>query len=326
MRLPTAKTWRTIAAATLWALIVLGTAWTAVRLFGLERGYPLVPLIAYTPYVPVVAAIALIAALLLRFRLAAALCAAIAVTLAILVVPRALSGQGPDDPPSGPHLTVMTSNLRYGNADPEALVGLVRDQDVDLLSVQELTSRAVRGLRRAGLDDLLPEQALAPGATASGSGLYSRYPLRAPDLTTTGSVGFAWPTANLDVPGAPAIEVMVVHTPPPKGSSQVDGWFADFDALPVANPQGAIRLLAGDFNATLDHAPLRDLINTGYVDAADAAGAGLSPTWPSNRIFPPVTIDHVLVDERVWVADVSVHDLPRTDHRAVVAELVVPPA
>jgi hypothetical protein len=32
----------------------------------------------------------------------------------------------------------------------------------------------------------------------------------------------------------------------------------------------------------------------------------------------------VLVDRRIGVRDVQVHDIPRTDHRAVVASLVVP--
>ena len=39
-------------------------------------------------------------------------------------------------------------------------------------------------------------------------------------------------------------------------------------------PDGPPRILAGDFNATLDHALLRRLLATGYVDAADRDGRG----------------------------------------------------
>ena len=67
------------------------------------------------------------------------------------------------------------------------------------------------------------------------------------------------------------------------------------------------------------------MLDTGYEDAAAEAGAGLTPTWPSGRLFPPpVTIDHVLADARCRVARVTVHDLPGSDHRAVLAELVLP--
>ena len=45
--------------------------------------------------------------------------------------------------------------------------------------------------------------------------------------------------------------------------------------------RGDGRILAGDFNATLDHPELRAVLDRGYVDAADAASGGLKPTWPA---------------------------------------------
>ena len=95
--------------------------------------------------------------------------------------------------------------------------------------------------------------------------------------------------------------------------------------LPPATPDGRLRILAGDFNATLDHAELRRVLDTGYQDAAAQVGAGLHGTWPHGRRFPPpVTIDHVLADERLGVRAVSIHTIPGTDHRAVLAELELP--
>ena len=63
-----------------------------------------------------------------------------------------------------------------------------------------------------------------------------------------------------------------------------------------------MRILAGDFNATLDHRELRRLVGTGYEDAAAEAGAGLRGTWPDRGPFLPVfTIHHVLADARCGV-------------------------
>jgi endonuclease/exonuclease/phosphatase family metal-dependent hydrolase len=92
----------------------------------------------------------------------------------------------------------------------------------------------------------------------------------------------------------------------------------DLRNLPAAAPDVPVQLLAGDFNSTLDHDELRELVGRGYRDAAEATGAGFRPTWQGKRA-PPVTIDHVLVPERLGVRDVEVHDLPRGDHHAVVA-------
>jgi endonuclease/exonuclease/phosphatase (EEP) superfamily protein YafD len=106
---------------------------------------------------------------------------------------------------------------------------------------------------------------------------------------------------------------------------QVAAWRGDMRALPRATPQGPVRILAGDFNATLDHAELRRLLDSGYEDAAAEVGAGLRATWPhGRRLPPPVAIDHVLADARCGVREFSVHPIPGTDHRAVVAELVLP--
>jgi hypothetical protein len=54
-----------------------------------------------------------------------------------------------------------------------------------------------------------------------------------------------------------------------------------------------VRILLGDFNAKLDNAALRGLIDSGYRDAADAVGAGLRPTRPYDEkwFIPGVTLD-----------------------------------
>jgi endonuclease/exonuclease/phosphatase (EEP) superfamily protein YafD len=104
-------------------------------------------------------------------------------------------------------------------------------------------------------------------------------------------------------------------------------WRRDLRRLPDARPGGIVRVLAGDFNATLDHRELRRVLDRGYRDAADRNGSGLRATWPADgRRVPPVAIDHVLADERAGVQAVRVRDLPRSDHRAVVAVLRIGPS
>jgi endonuclease/exonuclease/phosphatase family metal-dependent hydrolase len=99
--------------------------------------------------------------------------------------------------------------------------------------------------------------------------------------------------------------------------------FGDGDQ-PVAD--GGLRVLAGDFNATLDHSLVGDLLGSGYHDAADATGNGLTATWPQQgwKPVPGVTIDHVLADSRMAIRAFGVHALPDTDHRPVFAELGLP--
>lgn len=303
-----------------WVLVGLCAAWVVVRVLGLERGYPLVPLVAFTPFVAAAAVAVVVVAALLRQRGAALVAAVLAVVLVGVVAPRALGGPSEPAGAAGPELRVLSANMHYGSGSAEQLVALARRTRADVLSVQELTPRLARDLEAAGIGELLPEQILQPGGRGAGIGLYSRVPLALADAG--GARRNLLVLAAAQVEGAPAVEVAAVHPPPPLPGS---AWRDDLRALPTATPDGPLRILAGDFNATLDHAELRRLLDTGYTDAAAQIGAGLEGTWPHGRRFPPpVAIDHVLVDARAGVKAFSVHAITGTDHRAVLAELVLP--
>ena len=305
--------------AAAWLLVVPAAAWAVMRLAGLERGFPLVPLLAYTPYAAGAAVVVAVIALLLRRRGAAAVGALAAVTLVAMVAPRAIGGDGPQ--PRGPTLRVLSANVAAGSVPADVLVDLARRERADLLSVQELTQGYAERLEAAGLGRLLPFSVLEPRRQYAGTGLYARTRLTPRPPV---EAGFVMAVARAE---RPAFEVVAVHPPAPLRRNTMGFWRRGLRALPPAAPAagGPVRILAGDFNATLDHRELRRLIGTGYRDAADAVGAGLRGTWPSGtRRTPPVTIDHVLADERVGVRSVTVRDLPGSDHKAVVAELVLP--
>ena len=311
--------------AGVWLLVLPGAAWAIVRAGGWERG-PLVQLVAFTPYVAAGAWLPALVATATRRWLAAAVGVSAAAVLASAVLPRALPDRhrGPVD---GVGLRVMTANMLHGGADPATIVALVRDSDVAVLALQEFTPDAQAALKEAGLEELLPYSSLAAEEDTSGSALYSRFPLSATGATrNTG--GFQQAYATVQPPGAGPLIVESAHPMAPFNLTAIPGWRADLENEPQADPSGPSRILLGDFNATLDHEPLRRLVAHGYRDAADAVGAGLIGTWGpyAGHMVPAVTIDHVLVDRRVGVRDVRVHRVPDSDHRAVIAALVVPAA
>jgi endonuclease/exonuclease/phosphatase family metal-dependent hydrolase len=83
-------------------------------------------------------------------------------------------------------------------------------------------------------------------------------------------------------------------------------------------------VLAGDFNATLDHAAFRDVLRLGYADAGLQTGNALTPTWGPPGKNPLFTLDHVLVDRSCAVLEYAVHALPGSDHQSVYAEIQLP--
>lgn len=299
--------------------------WALVRVAGLDPGHPVTAAMAFTPYAALTSPLPVVAALVMRRRAVALVATLAAIALVAVVVPRTIDGaQHASAAAHGPRLTVMTLNVFGGGADARSVVRLARERDVDVLSLQELTPDGLRELDAAGADELLPHRAVQPHPGAAGSGLMARLALD--DVTPPDATGAAQPEAALRVPGAKALRIKAVHPYPPISPGHVADWRREFRELPGPNADGALRILAGDFNATLDHHAFRALLDRGYVDAADATGDGLRPTWPFRRPGVPITIDHILMPPGVKVRRLSVHDIDGSDHRAVIAELVLPAA
>jgi endonuclease/exonuclease/phosphatase (EEP) superfamily protein YafD len=194
---------------------------------------------------------------------------------------------------------------------------------------------------------------LASASTSTrghGRGIYARFRLaEGPGLRHPWMLGLpyagrgqddqGWPagadqlTARLELPGGQRADLVCVHVArprPPWSSASTVRWRRELAALPApsGSAAGPPRVLAGDFNATADHARFRRVLRLGHVDAAARVGRGLIPTWGPEPWGRPalLTLDHVLVDPGCTVLAVSVHPLPGSDHRAVYAEFRLPSA
>jgi len=298
--------------------------WAAARLVGADRlrfaEAWTVPLLSLTPQA---AAGAWISALLLPGAGPAAVTAAAAAVLTAAAGPRAVPCQQP--PATGPVLRVLTANLLAGRASAEAVTGLVRRTHADVLFVQELTGQAAVRLDRAGLGDLLPHRVTQPVPHGTAGSIYARYPLRSRSAAAPSAAARC--TARLDLPSGQLVQLACIHAAPPKppwSPAATARWRSQLAALSA--PGDIPCILAGDFNATIDHAQFRQLLRRGWADAASQAGHGLSPTWgprPSRR--PALlAIDHVLTDRHCAVLATAACRLTGTDHRALYAELRLP--
>lgn len=312
----------------IWVLVLLTAGWAALRLTGWERG-PFVQLLAFTPYAAIWSVLPLILALLTKHWPASAIALAAAITLIAGVLPRTRPSRD-RGPQNGVPLRAMTANILLGGADPESIVTLVRDHNVDVLALQEFTHASWAGMTKAGLDDLLPYSSLTPEAIDSpdeaiGSVLYSRFPITGIGLRLMKG-GDRQAYGTIEAPGAAPVRFESAHPAAPWRVRANPEWRQDLADEPAPDPAEPPLILLGDFNSTLDHAALRKLMAQGYRDAAATAGRGLLGTWGpyAGKPIPPVTIDHVLTDPRIGIGQVSAHRVSRSDHRAVFATLLLP--
>lgn len=226
--------------------------------------------------------------------------------------------------PPAARVKVMTVNAELGGADAAGLVDLVREQRVELLAIEEYTQDLEDRLAAAGLPAVLPHQVSHPRGRAAGAAVYSSYPLTGAGILP--GTRFAMPVVTVDL-GRGTLRVVAVHTLAPVDDG-IAQWRRDFAALGRADPGSGPLLLAGDFNATLDHREFRGLLADGHrplVDVAAEAGSRLVPTWPMRGYhLPGVTLDHLVTGGGIHGSDYSVHRLAGTDHAAVTATLDIP--
>ncbi|MGH2938931.1 MAG: endonuclease/exonuclease/phosphatase family protein [Solirubrobacterales bacterium] len=305
-----------------WIVAIPFVAWAVIRLFGLDGGYPLEAMMPFTPYAAAASVAAVSLALALRRRAPAALAVIAAICLGAAVLPR----QFGDDTVSAarhPTLNVLAANVHAGGADPAGLMHLVDELHPDVLTIEEYTPRFRREMAAAGLGSRLPYHVLDPEHSASGTAIYSRLPLRR--LPTVGNFRFKMARAEAILSGGRKARIVAVHPIPPRHSAWVREWEEVLSTLPSGG-RGVPWLLAGDFNATFDQAPFRELVDRGYRDAGETAGKGLDATFPADgSLFPPpITIDHILADERWGIVEYDVEPLPNSDHHAIFAELALP--
>ncbi|MCI4673464.1 endonuclease/exonuclease/phosphatase family protein [Candidatus Mycolicibacterium alkanivorans] len=283
-----------------------------------------------SPYVALVALAGLIvASTAKRTTLSVFAVVVIAAALAVQVSWYYL-GQRPTNEGQHVDIRVLSSNLRYGQADPSFFVKLA-EQNADVITAAELTPEAVQRFTQTGIDKTFPYSSLIPAPRAGGVGMWSRYPLTT--LSVARHRGISIPAVRLEVPGVatePVLASVHVYSPVAGENNTDPEWrngmagataqLANF--AQIAGP-GAV-IVGGDYNSTPDMRQFRDLLTDGYRDAVEQLGAGFAPTFPSNSWYPPLlTIDHVLT-RNAAASSIRTIEVPGSDHRALLATFEVP--
>lgn len=277
---------------------------------------PVLVTAALAPYLMLGAPMAVVLFGALRCWLLAAIAGVVTVAVAAVQAPRYVGGKTE----AAASVRLVSANLRYGRADPDALVQLAQHH-ADILAVQELTQELADRLAAAGIGDAFPHHVLRAREGPDGVGLWSRYPMQRGAECDEFRLGLL--TARVHLPSVSGETTVVVTHMSAPWPDPLRGWRDDLARLgetlqQIGDSATGPVMVAGDLNATPDVLEFRRLLRDGYRDAAEQAGAGLTRTHPDDvRLLPPIfALDHVLT-RGCSAKSVRTLEIPGSDHRAL---------
>ena len=264
---------------------------------------------------------------------------------AFLVLPLVVGGPDPAAGDPGATLRVVQKNLWHGNQNFGDTIAWLREQNADVIVVQEMSdawrAQLLSGLTLGhGYTAYAPER---PERERHGVAVFVRDGLEVVSHRYWGRGEPRKPMVEveLNVPGFDApVALQGVHTRAPvraqwswlrgRQLAELTGWAAARDPR-----YDGPTVVVGDLNATRWSAPLRALMRHGGLrDTAECGGlTSLSGTWPDFLNFPwwtdgaplswtgMITLDHVLASGHFAVAERTVGPGLGSDHRGVVVEL-----
>ncbi|UNK69766.1 endonuclease/exonuclease/phosphatase family protein [Microbacterium sp. H1-D42] len=313
------------------------------QFFRLEMTFPIAQLVSSRMLLVVAfLAIAVLAVLLMFARPLRGFAASILI-IALLGagangVVGAVRGFGLDALPqkSDASIRVLTWNTAGAAVSAETIAKVVRDQQVDIVTLpetsEEVGEQIAIMMRDAGDPmwvhhvNIRPDVPNGPQAwqttilTSAELGEYAVIDSSTDGSSNTGSV----PSAVAMPVSGDGPTIVAVHAVAPRPDAMTR-WKSDLAWIADQCPEGDF-ILAGDFNATVDH--MAGLGMDGGTmgrcrDVASNTGNGMVGTWPADlpRLLG-APIDHIMASAN-WRASGSVvlDDAGGSDHRAVVAQL-----
>ena len=171
---------------------------------------------------------------------------------------------------------VMTFNVYKGHADAKAIVDIVRDQRVEVLALQETTNDFIKKLDEAGIHSYLPYSQVSSSDGVYGNGIWSATELGRPVDDEVGSSASFMPGGTVTFGGGKAqLRFVSVHTTAPI-PGYWSRWKRSLDELAsMRSREGSRYVFMGDFNATTDHTPFRNILGNRFSDAARQSGHGV---------------------------------------------------
>ena len=298
-------------------------AWTIVAGIGVitltqALGWAVTPLVvvaqSLTPYLGVAVIVVALVALWTHRLLLVTAAAAIGFGIVVLGTPRAFPDEQADPVDGAVGLEVASVNLLFSN-DRIADVAEQMDQlTADVIVFTEYTAQHQEVLLASPVAERYPHRTDQAGPRGEGVAIWSTMPVEVAERPDTDSTSV---DVTVSAPDGD-IRVIAVHFPTPL--DDFASWSHDLrTATEIGRTADGPTLLIGDLNASYWHPDFRRVLDSGFVNAHTADGAGFSTSWPTTWPIPPfVRLDHALTTGGLVATDVEDFDVAGSDHLGMI--------
>ncbi len=227
-----------------------------------------------------------------------------------------------------PRLKVMTYNVNYGLAgDPSAHL-VIRDEDADVVLLQETNAAWELALRQT-LADVYPHMAFKHCCGAGGLAILSKHPIDPREYARAPKPGWFPSWRVLVETPLGVVQTLNVHLRPPVSDSGsfVSGYFTtpEIRLDEITSHSGLLdpdlpAIVAGDFNEADGGKAVSFLEQRGLSSVLPEFHPGAN-TWRWNTSAGPVSaqLDHITYDDKLTPLNSYVVREGRSDHFPVVA-------
>ncbi len=228
--------------------------------------------------------------------------------------------------PSGPAeepltaLRALSLNVSFYGRNYDEVLALIAVMHSDVVALVEVNTRWMEEL--APLDHHYAHRVTHARPRGSGVALFSQIPFRDAEIRPFPGTGRHYAIGTLDIDAVPLV-LAVGHAASPLGGQSAAA-LRDRQLATLADVRREFAdreiLLMGDFNTSPWSLAFRRLLSrSGLRDAA--GGFGYRPTWPAQRPWLGIPIDHHVVSDGIVVKRFSVVGPTGSDHLAVYSEL-----
>ena len=240
-------------------------------------------------------------------------------------------------PENGKEISVMTYNIFFKNRDPFSTSSLIKNQDPDILFVQELTPRWAQIFENQ-LGKKYRYQSIIPLRGTHGLGVYSKYPIQESNTLYNNNKLPYTQLVNLIIHGK-HIQLINAHLASPAVAVEnKDKFFSLYytnyqtrkrqlkqinDAAKNEREKFTAQLLIGDLN-TLSFEPIFKKLKTSWVNGFAASGKGWGLNFPnSGKIRPVLTLDFIMAKGKLEFIETHVVKGGSSDHLPIISRVKI---